>query len=304
MRLLLLSLLLSACAQAAVFPLPPKDSALLGQLVSYKVEKGDYFEAIARDRDLSPLNLIEANPGIDPLLPSPGLLLTLPTAMLLPDAPRQGIVINLAELRLYYFDTANKRVFVFPVGIGRIGLDSPLGQTAVVSKQKDPVWTPTKGTHERLAEQGQSIPDKVPAGPDNPLGKYALRLGFKGGQYLIHGTNLDVGVGMRVSAGCIRLMPDNIEELFQMVPVGTPVRIVNQPVKTALEPDGTLYLEVHQPLTRGGSAPDLLQLSQSQQKWLSANFADEDRVRQALLAKSGLPLAVGQKQQGASVQAP
>ncbi|EKE73947.1 L,D-transpeptidase family protein [Gallaecimonas xiamenensis] len=294
MRLLLSLLLLSFGVSATPYPLPDADSAYLGRIINHKVKQGDYFEAIARRYSVGPLNIIEANPGIDPLLPPPGTHLLLPTAMLLPKVERRGIVINLAELRLYYFDQAHKQVHVFPVGIGRIGLDTPLGQTTIINKQKDPVWRPTKGTRERYAEQGKTLPEQVPAGPDNPLGQYAMRLGFGNGEYLIHGTNLEAGIGMRVSAGCIRLEPRDIESLFKMVPAGTPVRVINQPVKTSVEPNGNVYLEVHEPLSRPNNEEGkTLRLSKSQQKLLSNPALSSAKVSQTLLRQPGLPVKVG-----------
>ncbi len=280
-------------AFCAVFPMPAANQAMLGKPSTYIVKHGDSFEKIARRFGVGPLNIIEANPGLDPLLPPPGTRITLPTALLVPNVERKGIVINLAELRLYYFDNSAKKLYVFPVGIGRIGLDTPLGVTKIVQKEKNPTWTPTQGTRDRFAAEGKTLPDVVPAGPDNPLGLFAMRMGFGHGEYLIHGTNQDVGIGMRVSAGCIRLEPKDIESLFGMVPAGTQVRIINEPVKTAKEPDGRFYMEVHKPLSRTGQDTQVLTLSRTQQRQLSEKTIDDSKVREALRLQPGVPQLVG-----------
>ncbi|WP_115719471.1 L,D-transpeptidase family protein [Gallaecimonas mangrovi] len=294
MRVLLTLLLLSAFpAFATVYPMPAPGNSLLGVPKLYIVKKGDSFEKIARRFDLGPLNIIASNPGIDPLLPPPGSKIKLPSAMLLPNVPHKGIVVNLAELRLYYFDNAAKKVYVFPVGIGRIGLDTPLGATRVVQKIKNPTWTPTQGTRERYAAQGKTLPPVVAAGPNNPLGLFAMRLGFGHGEYLIHGTNEDVGIGMRVSAGCIRMEPQNVEQLFAMVKLHTPVRVINEPVKTAQEANGAIYIEVHSPLTRNGKDDNALKLSSEQLALLSKSYTYDKKVRKALRMQAGIPEMVG-----------
>lgn len=292
MRLLwLLLLIVGPVASAAVYSLPEKGS-LLGKASTYVVKKGQSFEEIARLKGEGPLNIIAANPGLDPLLPPAGSHIKLPSQLLLPNTPRQGIVINLAELRLYYYSPNGQEVYVFPVGIGRIGLDTPLGTTRIINKKANPTWTPTADTRKRLEEQGKTLPKVVPAGPNNPLGLFAMRLGFDKGEYLIHGTNEDVGIGMRVSAGCIRLEPKDIEDLFAKVPVHTPVRVINQPVKTAIEPDGKVYLEVHEPLSHPGRDRSLT-MTKAQRALLAKPFINARKVQQAMLHQSGLPVLIG-----------
>ncbi len=192
---------------------------------------------IARAEDLGMVELMAANPGVDSWYPGAGTKLVLPTAHLLPDAPRHGIVINLAELRLYFYHP-EKGVFTFPIGNGRDSFTTPLGETKIVRKQADPTWYPTAA---KRAED-PTVPAVVPPGPDNPMGEFALYLGFP--TYAIHGTNKPDGVGRRVSRGCIRMYPEDVAWLFEQVPVGTPVTVISQPVKVG-HSGGQLYLEVH-----------------------------------------------------------
>ncbi|MBP6384890.1 MAG: L,D-transpeptidase family protein, partial [Aeromonas sp.] len=225
-----------------------------------------------------------------------GTRLTLPTQMLLPDVPREGIVINLPELRLYYFPKGKNEVIVLPIGIGDIGRETPEMTTTVIAKNPNPTWVPGPMVRKSWLEQkGISLPAVVPPGPDNPLGKFAMRLGYGNRDYLIHGTNQEFGVGLRVSAGCIRLRPADIEALFKLVPVGTTVRVINQPVKTALEPDGSHWLEVHSPLSRteqelAHGAP--LLLSPEVEAFIAASEIDGDKVAAVLNNKNGIPRPV------------
>jgi len=231
-----------------VYQLPDKNSRVIGENALYIVEQGDYFQSIAEYHDIGLLALIAANPNVDPFLPEVGSSLIIPKQMLLPFAERKGIVINLSELRLYYFPPNEKLVYVFPVGIGRQGLSTPKVISYIGDKRKDPVWRPTKEMRERyMQEHGKALAKEVPAGPNNPFGKYALRLGTS--EYLIHGTNQRMGIGMRASSGCIRMYAQDIEWLFNNVAVGTQVRIVDQPIKMSYEAERGKLIEVHQPLS-------------------------------------------------------
>jgi L,D-transpeptidase ErfK/SrfK len=201
--------------------------------------------------------LIAANPGVDPWLPGVDRPILLPTQFVLPDVPREGIVLNIAAKRLFYFpadgverdeatgEIVRQTVLTFPIGIGRVGWETPLGETKVVSKAKDPTWWVPASVRQEHAEIGDPLPAVVPPGPDNPLGNRVLKLDIPG--YLIHGTNQPFGVGMRVSHGCVRLYPENIEFLYELVEVGEPVRIINEPYLFG-ELDGTWYFESHAPL--------------------------------------------------------
>lgn len=291
--LLAAALLCTAPAQAKRYPLPPAESRLIGELEDYIIQQDEHLELVGKHTQIGFLALLEANPGVDPYLPKPGTRLTLPTQMLLPDVPREGIVINLPELRLYYFPKGKSEVVVLPIGIGDIGRETPEMTTTVIEKNPDPTWVPGPMVRKSWLEQkGITLPAVVPPGPENPLGKFAMRLGYGKRDYLIHGTNKDFGVGLRVSAGCIRLRPDDIEALFKIVPIGTPVRVINQPVKVAIEPDGRRWLEVHSPLSRTeeeleNGAP--LVLSPAIESFIRAPDVIQDEVTAALESKNGLP---------------
>jgi lipoprotein-anchoring transpeptidase ErfK/SrfK len=293
--------LLTTCwagsALATSYPLPAANSRLIGAPEDYIVQQGEHLELIGAHTQIGFLALLEANPGVDPYLPKPGTRLILPTQILLPDVPREGIVINLPELRLYYFPKGANDVVVLPIGIGDIGRETPEMTTTVIAKNPNPTWTPGPMVRKSWLEQkGIDLPAVVPPGPDNPLGKFAMRLGYGKQDYLIHGTNKDFGVGLRVSAGCIRLRPADIESLFKQVPLGTQVRVINQPVKTAIEPDGSRWLEVHSPLSRTEQeleqgAP--LVLSPAVKGFIDAPEVDAGQASLALERKSGMPLLVG-----------
>lgn len=231
---------------AASFPLPPEDSNIIGEIQTIEAQAEDTLVAIALQYGLGFWEMRHANPGVDPWLPGAGTRIVLPMQFILPNAPRQGVVVNLAEMRLYYYPSVKKGqapvVMTFPVGIGRMEWNTPLGTTRITSKVKNPTWYPPESVRAEHAAEGDPLPKVVPPGPDNPLGDFAMRLDLPG--YLIHGTNKPSGVGMRVSHGCIRMQPEDIEALFKLVPVGTPVRIVNQPYKTGWL-NNELYLEAH-----------------------------------------------------------
>ncbi|WP_371317142.1 L,D-transpeptidase family protein [Aeromonas veronii] len=286
-------LLCAAPAEAKRYLLPPAGSRLIGELEDYIIQQNEHLELVGKNTQIGFLALLEANPGVDPYLPKPGTRLTLPTQMLLPDVPREGIVINLPELRLYYFPKEKSEVIVLPIGIGDIGRETPEMTTTVIEKNPNPTWVPGPMVRKSWLEQkGITLPAVVPPGPENPLGKFAMRLGYGKRDYLIHGTNKDFGVGLRVSAGCIRLRPDDIEALFKIVPIGTPVRVINQPVKVAIEPDGRRWLEVHSPLSRTeeeleNGAP--LVLSPAIESFINAPDVMQDEVTAALESKNGLP---------------
>ncbi len=245
---------MTAWVQATTLPLPanPKDS-----LVGAPPHKTEYAIAsyedtlldIARQYDLGQNQILLANPDVDRWLPGAGTRVRIPNSYILPDAPRDGLILNLPEFRLYYFPKPAKGkpgvVITHPISIGRQDWETPLGKTRIQSKKRNPVWIPPASIKKEHAEKGDPLPDIVPAGPDNPLGLYAMRLAIPG--YLIHGTNKPYGVGMQVSHGCVRMYPEDIEKLFPIITVGTPVYIVNQPIKVGWLKD-TLYIEVHPPL--------------------------------------------------------
>ncbi len=283
-------------AHAIEYPLPPADSRLIGENATYIVPDGGLsLEAIAAKYQIGLLAMLEANPGVDPYLPTPGTRLIIPSQMLLPDTPRQGIIVNLAELRLYYFPQGKNVVVVYPIGIGQLGRETPTMTTSISQLIQHPTWTPTVNIRRDYASRGIILPTVVPAGPDNPMGDFALRLAAGHGEYLIHGTNANFGIGMRVSSGCIRLRPDDIESLFRTVPRGTRVQIINEPVKYAIEPDGQRYVEVHQPLSNKESDdPQMIPIPRSEglMKFIEDRGTDEVLVDQAIIRRSGMPLQV------------
>ena len=270
-------------AQANTWPLPPPGSRLVGQNTVHVVEdNGGSLEAIAKKYNVGFLALLQANPGVDPLLP---------------DAPREGIVINLAELRLYYYQPGTNSVTVYPIGIGQLGGDTltPTMVTTISDKRANPTWTPTANIRARYKANGIDLPAVVPAGPDNPMGHHAIRLAAYGGVYLLHGTNADFGIGMRVSSGCIRLRDGDIETLFRQVTPGTKVNIINTPIKASVEPNGVRLVEVHQPLSEKiNDDPQLLPivLNASMQTFKNAAQTDTAVMDHAMEIRSGMPVDV------------
>jgi L,D-transpeptidase ErfK/SrfK len=253
-------------ASAEIFPIEAEHD-LIGNPGLTQAAQEDTLHDIARRNHLGLDAIVAANPGVDAWIPGGGRRIMLPTQHLLPDVPRDAIVVNLPEGRLYYFRRDKQRrpiVETYPISVGQMDWNTPLGVTKVVAKQKHPIWFPPKSVREKHLADGDVLPESIPPGPDNPLGDYAMRLGIPGGAYLIHGTNKPVGVGMQITHGCIRLYPEDIETLFGEVPVGTPVRIVNQRVKTGWD-DGALYLEVHAPLdgTDASSVEDMTGLTRA-----------------------------------------
>ncbi len=201
---------------------------------------------IARQYDIGQNEILLANPGVDRWIPGQGTQVRIPASHILPNTPHEGMVLNLPEFRLYYFRKATESqatsVTTHPISIGRVDWNTPLGKTRISAKTENPVWRPPESIKKEHAAEGDILPDVVPAGPDNPLGLFALRLAVPG--YLIHSTNKPFGVGMRVSHGCVRMYPEDIERLFPEVRVGTPVHIVNQPIKVGWR-ENTLYIQVY-----------------------------------------------------------
>jgi L,D-transpeptidase ErfK/SrfK len=219
---------------------------VVGAVQVTMVGKNDTLPDIARRFNVGYEEIVRANPGIDPWLPGVGREVVVPTQFVLPFAERKGIVVNVAAMRIYYFPPARpgekQVVYTHPIGIGKVGWSTPEGATKVVSKQKDPVWRPTASIIAEHKKNGEILPAVVPAGPDNPLGRFKFTLGWP--SYLIHGTNKPYGVGLRSSHGCLRLYPEDIEKFFGMVPVGTQVQVVNQPFVFGWH-DNQLYLQAY-----------------------------------------------------------
>ncbi|MDV7103277.1 L,D-transpeptidase family protein [Vibrio sp. TH_r3] len=292
--LILLFLFFVFPVYAASYELPSDGSRLVGRVQNHMVEAGETMAEIAKRYDVGFLSLMAANKGIDPFLPQEGTVLVIPSMFILPSDDREGIVINLAELRLYYFDQDKKHVHVFPVGIGRIGRDTPEMSSYISQKIKDPTWTPTQNIRNEYLEKGIELPRVVPAGPNNPLGLFALRLAYGVGDYLIHGTNKDFGIGLRVSSGCIRLEPQDIEWLFNQVQRKEKVRVLNKPVKMTMEPDSSVFIEVHEPLTRSNGDKKVLVLPENLEGWMDEFNLSKNKARAAIAIQSGVPTQIVQ----------
>ena len=271
------------------------ESDLIGEVTHYTVQPDDNLYAIARRFDVGIVELLAANPGVDPWLPSEGADLEVPTIHVLPAAERRGIVINLPELRLFYFPDA-RTVMSFPIGIGREGWQTPVGRTKIVKKREHPVWIPPSS----IRKENPDLPAEVPAGPDNPMGEYALNLEWE--RYAIHGTNHPQGVGRRASHGCIRLYPEDIASLFSRVKEGTPVTVIDASYKLGWK-DNTLWLEVtptqqqadeiadyHQP-----EAIDIPDIHQAVEDMAGKTTPiDWYNVDKAVMQRRGIPIVVAQ----------
>jgi L,D-transpeptidase ErfK/SrfK len=287
-------------ARATVHELPADGSSIVGTDTHIKATFQDTLLDIARRNSLGYEEIIRANPGVDVWLPGEGKDVLLPGRRILPPGPREGLVVNLPEHRLYYYPKPKKGhrrvVITYPVSIGRMDWNSPLGQTTIVGKQKHPNWYPPESIRKEHAKNGDPIPRVVPPGPKNPLGEYKMRLGVGDGTYEIHGTNNPLAVGMAVTHGCIRMYPEDVAALFPVVPVGTKVWLINDPVKVTYVA-GDLLMEVHPPVDGEGQSikPDLAVLSRQLDRALGNNTVaiHWDFARQELEAATGMPTLVG-----------
>ena len=284
------------------FQIDPAHEDVVGVVQTTVIGKEDTLPDIARRFNVGYEEMVRANPGVDPWLPGEGREVVVPTRFILPDAPREGVVINVAAMRLYYYPKHAKgtpqTVVTHPIGIGKVGWQTPEGVTQVVARVKDPVWVPPVSVRKEHLEDGDVLPPKVPAGPDNPLGAYMFRLGWP--SYLIHGTNKPYGVGMRSSHGCVRLYPEDIAILFESVPIGTPVRVVNQPYVLGWHGD-ELYVQVYGALEDDKRAwqhgpKSLLKKAGKTPLWqrIRARDQDIDWERARLLSETprGVPVSV------------
>ncbi|MES2142640.1 MAG: L,D-transpeptidase family protein [Pseudomonadota bacterium] len=286
--------ILSAKALALTFILPPTGDSIVGRVQWTQALPFDTFSKIGRRFDIGYFELVEANPTIDPMHPAPGSIIVIPSHFILPPGPRHGIVINLAELRIYYYPPHRHVVITYPVGIGREGWDTPLGASSIAQKVINPTWIVPASIRKDRVKDGVFLPKKVSPGPDNPLGGYAMRL--KQLTYLIHGTNDYEGVGRRSSAGCIRMLPEDIESLFPQVKYNEDVYIVDSPYKVGWDKN-RLYLEAHVPLQRR------LALKWTQQRAAMEKLIGVNTIRTAkikwhsvdniALNKNGIPQVIG-----------
>jgi len=284
-------------AAAIELPLPPVGDDVVGEIQVIEARYEDTFADLGKTHDLGYLEMVAANPGIDAWLPGEGTQITLPQRYILPPGPREGVVINLAEYRLYYYPQDQSVVYTYPLGIGREGWDSPVSNTSITVKTPNPGWTPPQSILREHAQAGDPLPAYVPPGPDNPLGPYKLTLGLPG--YLIHGSNKKFGIGMRVSHGCFRMLNHNVLELADLVPVGAKVRIINEPYKFGFT-QGELYLEAHEPLNDEGETSIVDKHAAVVNEMLKRDDLqglqiDWERVRDVVAAGEGIPTVITQQ---------
>lgn len=291
-------LITSPQAMSAMYTLKGDDT-VIGELKNVPAQINETLLDIGRHYGFGYHDLKIINPGVDTWIPGEGQQILLPSQFILPNTPRKGIVLNIPEMRLYYFPETKKgevaQIYTYPLGIGREGWATPYIKTKIVQKKKNPSWYPPESIRKEHEENGDPLPKVVGPGPDNPMGDYALKLGFN--LYSIHGTNKPYGVGMRVSHGCIRLYPEDIEDLFQRVNVGTPVNIVNQPYKIGVL-DGVIYLEVHPPLSEDNEHYAQNSLTEVVKFIIDATeesryTIDWDLVKQVVADSKGVPVPVG-----------
>jgi len=250
-------LALAAPCYATVYPLSSPTDTVVGDDQTVETVYEDTLYDLARKYSLGSEELIRVNPEVDPWLPGAGKKLIIPGRHILPTGPHEGIVVNLPEHRLYYYPPRKRgeglEVITYPVSIGKMDWHTPIGLTHVIGKEKNPTWFPPASVRKEHAAAGDPLPARVPPGPDNPLGAYAMRLAAGDGTYMIHGTNNPIAVGLAVTHGCIRMYPDDVSQLFPLIPIGTAVRLVNEPVKVAWV-DGELLLEAHPPVDAEGQS--------------------------------------------------
>ena len=290
------AILLAVPLQAAEYDVSGPETQVVGDVQYVDARYEDDLNALGRTYGAGYEEMLLANKGVDAWLPGEGTVVRLPLQHVIPQAPRNGVVINVAEYRMYYFSgkAEQQRVATFPISIGRQEWLTPLGGTRIVSKREKPSWRPPKSIIEEYAERGEKLERVIPPGPDNPLGDYAIRLGLPG--YLIHGTNKPAGVGMKVTHGCIRMYPEDIAWLFPQVRVNLPVTIVNQPYKFGYIGD-ILYFEAHTPLE-----PEEDEVARSMTRVMEAYIrvvepdstrVDWDKVDDAFRSPTGIPIEVG-----------
>jgi len=285
-----------------LFSIGSADDEVVGQLQTTKVMGEDTLPDIARRFNLGYEEIARANPGVDPWVPGEGREIVLPTQFVLPDAPHEGLVINLAQLSVFYFPKMKEgepqTVITHPIGIGKVGWQTPEGTTKVTGKRTNPTWVPPVSVRKEHKEAGDPLPAKVPPGPDNPLGAYAMTLGWP--SYLIHGTNKPYGVGLRSSHGCMRFYPEDIGELYEKIPVGTKVTVVNQPFVFGWH-EGALYVQAFPVMEddqreHPKAADTLLNAAISDEMWQKVKYhgsaIDLELVNSLVAAPRGIALPV------------
>ncbi len=302
---LALIVVVGACAapgaQAATYDLTDPNMQVVGEDVNIQTHYSDTLVEIARRYGLGYEEIVRANPKVDPWLPGEGTPIMIPGRHILPPGPRDGIVVNIPEHRIYYFPKARKgqtpKVVTYPVSIGKMDWQTPMGLTHVVSKEANPTWNPPASVRAEHLANGDPLPNGVIGpGPDNPLGLFAMRLAIHPGDYLIHGTNNPLAVGMAVTHGCIRMYPEDVAAIFPTVPVGAKVYLINVPLKVAFV-DGNLLLEAHPPVDAQGQTIDPV-LSKfedllNQVLGTTTTAVNWDIAVEALKKADGIPVLVG-----------
>ncbi|MBI1326620.1 MAG: L,D-transpeptidase family protein [Alphaproteobacteria bacterium] len=305
----LLVLMLSVPAFAAVAE-PKQDISAaktasvnaIGEMETFRTKYEDTLVHIARKYKLGFVEMVAANPELDPWMPGSGSKVILPTKHLLPNGPRQGVVINLSEMRLYVYPKSGGEPTSYPIGIGRDGLATPIGSTTVVRKVDGPVWRPT----ERMRKEDPKLPAEVPPGIENPMGSHALYLGWP--TYAIHGTNKPYAIGRRVSSGCIRMYPEDIVEVYKLVPNGSKVTVIDQPVKVQWL-GNDLYMEAHPTqehanMIEKNTGKPVYEVTEAETSRITkaagkdAEALDWRAVRKALLERKGYPVKIGTRASG------
>jgi L,D-transpeptidase ErfK/SrfK len=274
--------------EAASYRLPENGDSVVGAITRLKLKYEDTLAAVAQQYGIGYREILDANPNVDPWLPGEGTVIELPTQYVLPSAPRDGMVINVAEYRLYFYPPDSDRVITYPVGIGRSDFPTPVIETTTIGRIENPSWTPTEAARREHAEMGDILPHVVLPGPDNPLGDLAIQLEEPG--YFIHGTNMPFGVGQKVSHGCIRLHNIHIATLAEVVPNGTPVYIVNEPIKVGVRYD-ELYLESHRDLYTEPDPASMRKVVEAKVQSHAASL-DWQRVAQVLVDLKGIPVRI------------
>jgi L,D-transpeptidase ErfK/SrfK len=289
------------CASATVYELPPDGSAVIGHEGRTRSAREDTLLDIARQYSVGYEEMLRANPGVDVWLPGDNTSILLPNRHILPAGPREGIVVNLPEHRLYYYPRrrAGERavVLTYPVGIGKSDWHSPVGQTWILTKERNPRWYPTASIRREHAANGELLPEFIPAGPNNPLGGFKMRLALGDGTYEIHSTNIPLGIGMAVTHGCILMYPEDLASLYPLVPIGTKVSLINEPVKVTYA-GGNLLIEAHPALDSGAhyfTHADFESLALSLERAFGTRKGaiHWDFVRQVLQTATGMPTVIG-----------
>lgn len=304
-----LSLTLSTTTARAeqIFALADNAPDLIGEIFLTTTVYEDTLSDLARAYDQGYQEMKLANPDVDPWIPGEGAEVLVPNLYVIPDSPRDGVIVNVPEMRMYVFDkkehSSGAIVRTYPISIGRQNWTTPKGRMKIVAKAKDPAWYPPQSIREEHAAEGDILPRVVPPGPDNPLGAHALRLSEAG--YLIHGTNRPYGIGMRVTHGCIRMYPKDVAIVFDQVPIGAPVHVVNQPYKVGIA-HGNVYLEVHPHLDEDDALfadeySHVVKLILDRVKDLEVELVWE-HIKSTVKARNGIPQAVGQYKARAPIQ--